>query len=115
MNEGVNQTAKSWLCEPSILVLSSQFRWIVVAPNRKNIKGRILEHVGYWAPRQGSIVQRQITLNLPRIKYWMGCGAIPTPKVQTFLNHWELMPKPFYVESSHSLMQALNPKNLRSS
>jgi len=84
-----------------------------VAPNRKNIKGRFIEHVGYWAPRQGVLVDRQITLNLPRIKYWMGNGAVPTPKVQLFLNHWDLMPRPFYVESKYWLSQAQSHQNLK--
>ena len=113
VNEAVHSIAKSWLCQPPILVSNHSFRWIVVAPNRKNIKGRFVEHVGYWAPRQGILVQRQITLNLPRIKYWMGNGAVPTPKVQQFLHHWDLMPKPFYVESSRLPIQAPNQLNLK--
>jgi len=33
-------------------------RWIVIAPNRKNIFGRFIEHVGYWSPRHGIYLQR---------------------------------------------------------
>lgn len=113
MNEAVHSIAKPWLCKSSLLVLTQPSRWIVVAPNRKNIKGRFIEHVGYWAPRQGVLVDRQITLNLPRIKYWMGNGAVPTPKVQLFLNHWDLMPRPFYVESKYWLSQAQSHQNLK--
>jgi small subunit ribosomal protein S16 len=68
----------------------------VVAANRKNLKGRFLEHVGYWSPRQGVALQRQIVLNVPRVKYWISCGAIPTEKVQKFLSLWSILPKPWY-------------------
>ena len=84
-----------------------------MAPNRKNIKGRFIEHLGYWAPRQGAIVERQITLNMPRIKYWIGNGAVPTPRIQTFLSLWDLMPKPFYVERRVSFMKILSWKSLK--
>ena len=97
LNEGVNPITKSRMLQSPLLVSFLLSRWIVVAPNRKNIKGAFLEHVGYWAPRHGVNVDRQITLNIPRIKYWLGNGAVPTPKIQTFLSYWGIMPKPFYV------------------
>ena len=106
--EGIDKIAKSWMCQPSLLVIHCLSRWIVVAPNRKNIKGKFLEHVGYWAPRQGVNVDRQITLNMPRIKYWLGNGAVPTPRIQTFLSYWGIMPKPFYVESKSDDMKVQN-------
>lgn len=70
----------------------------MVAPNRKNIKGRFLEHVGYWSPRQGVYMQRQIILNMPRIKHWISCGAVPTFKVQKFLSLWGVLPKPWHYQ-----------------
>jgi small subunit ribosomal protein S16 len=70
--------------------------WIVVAPNRKNIRGRFIEHVGYWSPRQGYHLRRQIVFNMPRIKYWIANGAVPSFKIQKFLSLWGLMPKPWY-------------------
>ncbi len=30
--------------------------WIVVAPRRANIKGRFIEHIGYWIPFQRKTV-----------------------------------------------------------
>ena len=42
LNESSDSTAESWMCEPSILVPDVEYRWIVIAPNRKNIKGRII-------------------------------------------------------------------------
>jgi ribosomal protein S16 len=78
-----------------------------VAANRKNIKGRFIEHVGYWAPRQGVLVDRQITLNVPRIKYWMGCGAVPTPKIHKFLSLWDILPAPWYYQRTPEELAAL--------
>lgn len=66
--------------------------WIVVAPNRKNNFGRFLEHVGYWSPRKGKYLQRRIVLNIPRIKYWLANGAVPTFKVHNFLSLWNIIP-----------------------
>lgn len=76
------------------------FRWIVVAPNRKNIRGRFVEHVGYWSPRHGTSLQRQIIFNIPRIKHWISCGAVPTFKVQKFLSIWGILPKPWFFKST---------------
>lgn len=73
--------------------------WIVVAPNRKNIFGRFIEHVGYWYPQQGIYLKRQVILNMARIKYWISCGAVPTYRVQHFLNWFGVMPKPWFFES----------------
>jgi ribosomal protein S16 len=86
--------------QPSLLVPPSLSRWIVVAANRKNLKGRFLEHVGYWSPRQGIELQRQIVLNVPRVKYWISCGAVPTDKVQKFLSLWSILPRPWYQQST---------------
>lgn len=74
--------------------------WIVVAPNRKNIFGRYIEHVGYWYPDQGLLMKRKIILNIPRIKYWMNNGAVPTFKVHRFLAMWNLLPFPWYFKST---------------
>jgi small subunit ribosomal protein S16 len=77
--------------------------WVVAAPNRKNIFGPFLEHLGYWYPREGISVKRQVILNLVRIKYWISCGAVPTPRVQHFLNWYGLMPKPWFYPSMSCL------------
>ena len=60
--------------------------WIVVAPNRKNIKGRFTEHVGYWRLLMRQDIKRGAIMNLSRIKYWIGCGAVPTGRVQKLLH-----------------------------
>lgn len=79
----------------------------MVAANRKNLKGRFLEHVGYWSPRQGVALQRQIVLNVPRIKHWISSGAVPTEKVQKFLSLWSILPKPWFQQRTPEELQAL--------
>lgn len=46
-------------------------RKIVVMPYKKNLKGRFLEHVGWWQPRQGTINSREILINKERVRYWL--------------------------------------------
>ena len=79
--------------------------WIVVAPNRKNIKGRFIEHVGYWCPIMYHDARRQAIMNLNRIKYWIGCGAVPTFRVHKLLNEYGLLPKQWYYISKVLSMQ----------
>ena len=45
--------------------------WIVVMGEKKNSKGRIIEHIGYWIPRKTNYVQRAVIFNKPRIRYWL--------------------------------------------
>lgn len=84
--------------------------WIVVAPARKNIFGRYVEHVGIWSPREGTLMKRQIILNIPRIKYWIAQGAVPTFKIQKFLSMWNIFPSQWYYKSKRLLIQSL-PKS----
>lgn len=49
--------------------------WIVVSSKNKNIKGRIIEHIGYWIPHERRTVHRSIILNKPRILHWLAKGA----------------------------------------
>ncbi|KAL4493524.1 hypothetical protein ABPG72_007532 [Tetrahymena utriculariae] len=70
-------------------------RWkIVVMPQKKNPRGRFLDHVGWWCPRQGKINQREIVVNKERVRYWIAMGAKPSEKVQKFLSYFDLAPKP---------------------
>lgn len=62
--------------------------------NHGNLKGRYLEHVGYWQPREGKKVDRHIVLNKNRIRYWLVHGSQVSPKVQHFLSLAEMLPKP---------------------
>lgn len=75
--------------------------WIVVAPQHKNIFGRYTEHIGYWSPRHNVNIKRQIILNIPRLMYWLGNGAVPTFRIHKFLNMYGIFPKPWKYASTH--------------
>lgn len=98
--EALNSLAEPWVQEPPLLVPNIQPRWIVVAPNRKNLRGRFVEHVGFWSPRHGVTLQRQIVLNVPRIKYWISCGAVPSARIQKICSIWNILPKPWFQQSN---------------
>ena len=66
--------------------------WIVAIPYRKKISGVFLEKLGYWRPRYTKSYDRSISLNIPKIKYWLGNGAIPSASVHKILERFELVP-----------------------
>ena len=103
--EALNSLAEPWVQKPPLLVSHNQRRWIVVAPNRKNLRGRFVEHVGFWSPRHGVTLQRQIVLNVPRIKYWISCGAVPSARIQKICSIWNILPKPWYQQSRNQSTQ----------
>ncbi len=59
--------------------------WIIVQPKNKCFKGRAIERVGIWAPRKTKTVDRSISFNKYKIKYWLSVGATPTPAAQRLL------------------------------
>ena len=59
--------------------------WIIVQPKNKCFKGRAIERVGIWAPRKTKTVDRAISFNRYKIKYWLSVGATPTPAAQRLL------------------------------
>lgn len=67
--------------------------WIVAIPTRKKLNGRYLEKLGFWRPRTCKTYDRSIVLNIDKIKYWLGNGAIPTVKVHKLLEKYDLVPK----------------------
>lgn len=75
-DESKDQVVELRLQEPSFLVLVESdllyYRWIVVQPVNKNIKGRYLEKLGYWLPRQTKTVDRALIINKHRMRYWLG-------------------------------------------
>jgi len=68
--------------------------WIVVQGSYTNLRGRFIEHIGYWIPRKTKTVQRAYILNKPRILYWLAMGAQPSKAVQRMLSHINYMPAP---------------------
>lgn len=67
---------------------------IVVMKDQGNLKGRYLEHVGYWQPREGKKVDRAIVINKNRVRYWLAHGTDPSQRVQYFLSLAGMMPAP---------------------
>jgi len=59
---------------------------IIVQPEKKNLRGKYIERVGYWMPRQVKTVPRGIVLNKHKIRYWLSVGAQPTNGVIRILS-----------------------------
>lgn len=59
--------------------------WIIVQPKNKCFKGRAIERLGIWAPRKTKTVDRSISFNRYKVKYWLSVGATPTPGAQRLL------------------------------
>ena len=58
---------------------------IVIADVRSPRDGRFIERVGAWNPMLPSDSER-VKLNVERIQYWLGHGALPTDRVLRFLD-----------------------------
>ena len=74
------------LCGKSVTL-----RWIVVQD--KGIKGRFIEKLGEWRPNyKAKTYDRSYYLNLHRIDYWLGCGAVPSRAVERILERYDILP-----------------------
>ena len=60
---------------------------IVAIDSRQPRDGRTLEDLGTYDPMV-TIKENRITLKPERIKYWMSVGALPSEKVQIFINKY---------------------------
>eukprot|EP00471_Norrisiella_sphaerica_P004811 CAMPEP_0184479936 /NCGR_PEP_ID=MMETSP0113_2-20130426/1461_1 /TAXON_ID=91329 /ORGANISM="Norrisiella sphaerica, Strain BC52" /LENGTH=171 /DNA_ID=CAMNT_0026858111 /DNA_START=26 /DNA_END=541 /DNA_ORIENTATION=+ len=58
------------------------FYRIVVQDSRRIPQGRFLENVGFYDPLRST---GKVSLNIERIKYWVGVGAKPSQTVARFL------------------------------
>lgn len=58
---------------------------IVIADVRSPRDGRFIERVGAWNPMLPSDGER-VKLNVERIQYWLGHGALPTDRILRFLD-----------------------------
>lgn len=65
---------------------------IVVQSDRTNPKGKVIEKTGYYYPDRWSFSEKQIILNRPRLKYWLGVGAQPTKGVFRILGKSGFLP-----------------------
>ena len=46
--------------------------------------GRVLEELGHYDPGN-KVASQQVELNVERIKYWLGVGAVPSETVRNLL------------------------------
>jgi small subunit ribosomal protein S16 len=67
------------------------FYRIVVADERSPRDGRFIEKVGSYNPLLPSDSAERVTLDLDRVKHWLGKGAQPTDRVLRFLDHAGLL------------------------
>ena len=51
---------------------------VVAADQRSQRDGRLIEQVGIYDPRQDPPA---VKLDLPRLDYWLACGAVPSETV----------------------------------
>ena len=58
------------------------FYRIVVADSRYPRDGRFIEELGYYDPLKDPV---RISLNIERVKFWIGTGAQPTETVSSIL------------------------------
>lgn len=66
---------------------------LVVQKPQTKISGKYIEKIGYWRPRTKKTYDRSISLNLPKVKYWLASGAQPTKTVKRLLSEFDLWPK----------------------
>lgn len=59
---------------------------IVVADVRAPRDGRFIEKLGTYDPLLPRDSENRVTLNEERIRYWLGHGALPTDRVNRFLD-----------------------------
>jgi small subunit ribosomal protein S16 len=58
---------------------------IVVADSRSARDGKFIEKVGTYNPLAEKDSAERITLKEDRVKYWLGTGATPSDRVESFL------------------------------
>lgn len=76
-------------------VRNHKYYWIVVMGRRMNQRGRFLEKVGMWYPRDNTYQKRSIVVNKKKIKHWIFNGAMCSPKVQYFFSLANITPMPW--------------------
>jgi small subunit ribosomal protein S16 len=55
---------------------------VVVADSRKSTNGRFVESLGYYRPLTEPA---RLVLDLERVEYWLGQGAIPSDTVRALI------------------------------
>lgn len=70
------------------------FYKIVVADSRRPRDGKFIEKVGFFNPLLPKDKTERLSLDIERIKYWLGQGAQPSERIARFLGEAKLIPMP---------------------
>ncbi|MBJ6988601.1 MULTISPECIES: 30S ribosomal protein S16 [unclassified Devosia] len=62
------------------------FYHIVIADARSPRDGRFIEKLGTYNPLLNKDVENRIVLNTERAQHWLSVGAVPTDRVERFLD-----------------------------
>jgi ribosomal protein S16 len=66
------------------------FYKIVVADSRRPRDGKFIEKVGFFNPLLPKDKTERLSLDIERIKYWLGQGAQPSERIARFLGEANL-------------------------
>ena len=69
------------------------FYRVVVADSRSPRDGRFIEKLGTYNPLLPKENEERVSLNVERVKYWLGQGATPSDRVESFLIAADLFKK----------------------
>jgi ribosomal protein S16 len=71
--------------------------WLVAQGHYKNKRGKYLEHLGYWIPKQNKKkkMDRSLILNKNRIRYWLAEGARIPYKAKRHMSFFGLSNEPW--------------------
>lgn len=68
---------------------------MVVQGSYKLLKGKVVEHLGYWVYKKMDYHKRSMILNRARARYWLAMGAVLSPKIQRWFNAFNMWCPPF--------------------
>ena len=63
------------------------FYHLTVAEKTAKRDGRFIERVGFYNPvARGN--DEELRIDIERVDYWLGCGAVPTERVDSLVKRW---------------------------
>lgn len=70
------------------------FYRIAVANSERHVSKKVLDYVGTYDPLVDQFGNKQLRLNIPRVKYWLAVGAQPSDTMRRLLAQFQLLPQP---------------------
>lgn len=61
------------------------FYRIVAIDSRKRRDGEPIEEIGYYSPRRNANSEIVLSINIDKLKYWLGVGAQPSDVVKRLI------------------------------